>query len=130
MGFNPTLTAVISEDFDVPDSEATVTLKYLKSGVMSNITQASMQLTSKQQDAGGMNAEIAFNMSKKNRDICLACVTGWSGFTDDEKNKMKFSQSNLLKMMDESEEFVNWIIEKQEKLTSTVEGEEEEVEKN
>jgi hypothetical protein len=128
--FKPTLTAAIEETIDVPDSDATVTIKYLKPGVMAAITNESMKLTAKQQDSGGMNSEIAFNLSKKNNDIVLACVKGWSGFTDDASNTMKFSQANLLKMIDESEEFVSWVVEQHEKLSNRVESEQEAATKN
>jgi len=131
MSFKPTLTAAIERTFDVPDAEnSTVTIKYLKPGILDNISNASMQMTAKQQDSGGMNSEIAFNLSKKNRDIVLACVKSWTGFTDDATNRMKFTQSNLLKMIEESSDFVAWVIDKHNELTAEIEGEQEEVTKN
>jgi len=128
--FKPTLTAAIEETLNIPDSDATVTIKYLKPGIMAAITNASMQMTAKQQDSGGMNSEIAFNISKKNKDTVLACVKKWSGFTDDVGNTMKFSQANLMKMIDESDEFVTWVVEQHDKMSSRIEGEQEEAAKN
>ena len=128
--FSPTLTADIEETFDVPESDAKVTIKYLRPGVMNTIVQSSMQMTAKQQDTAGMKSEIAFNMTKKNRDIVFACVKGWSGFTNKESKPMKFTQPNLAQMIDESDEFVEWVVEKQEEMANDAEAEKEAVEKN
>lgn len=128
--FSPTLTADIEKIFEVPESDATVTLKYLRPGVMNSLIQASMQMTAKEQDTPGMKSEIAFNMTKKNRDIVFACVKGWSGFTNKESEPLKFTQANLGKMIAESDEFVEWVVEKQEEMANSAESEKEAAEKN
>ena len=129
MGFKPTLTAAVIRQIPVPDSKATVEFTCIRSGVMANLTNASMGVVSKQ-SGSGMNAEISFDTTKKNRDIVNACVTDWSGFKDENGNNLKFNAKNLATMMDNSSEFTDWVVETHEKIFAEVEGSEEEVTKN
>jgi len=127
--FKPQLTAVISKVLSIEGSTATVTIKYLKSGQMQGILQNSMDVISKPGPAG-METSITSNSSKRTREIVLACVTDWSGFKDENDRNMKFTPLNLNKMMEQSSEFVEFIVTAQDDLITEVEGEEEAVEKN
>jgi hypothetical protein len=128
--FTPTLTADIEETFEVEESDAKVVIKYLRPGVLNTITQSSMQLSAKQHDTADMRSEISFNLTKKNRDIVFACVKKWSGFTNSDSEPMKFTRNNLAKMIDESDEFVDWVVEKQEGMAEKIESQGEAVAKN
>lgn len=128
--FKPQITASVTKKIAIPESEgASITIKHLKSGIMQAIVQKSMQLTSKQ-GATGMASEIAFDLTQKPRDIVNACLTGWAGFKDESGKVLKFTPLNVAKMIDESTEFVDFVVSEQEKLDGEVSGAEEEVTKN
>lgn len=129
--FIPTITAELTDTIDVPGSKATITIRYIKPGVMKDITDQSMKLTSSEtDDSGGMKSSIAFNMSKKDRDIVRTCMIGWSGFTGKSKATLKFSASALEDMIKESTEFVKFVVEEHQRFSEEVEGEQEEAAKN
>jgi hypothetical protein len=127
--FKPQLTAVISKVLSIEGSTATVTIKHIKSGQMQNILQNSMEVISKP-GPSGMETAIISNSPKRTKEIVLACVTDWSGFKDENDRNMKFTPLNLNKMMEQSSEFVEFIVAAQDDLIAEVEGEEEAVEKN
>jgi len=127
--FKPQITTALTKKIDIPESEATVTIKHIKPGLMQAIVQGSMSVVSKQKDQG-MVQEVGFNLVKRSRDIVMASITAWSGFSDAEKRPMKFSSLNVAKMIDESSEFVDFIVAEQEKLNVEYEAEQEAVEKN
>lgn len=129
--FKPTLTAKISKTVDVPEANATITFDYIKPGVMQDISNSAMKLTSAEsEDSGSMKSSIAFNMSLKDRNIVRECMTGWSGFTGKSGSALKFSALALEDMMKESVEFVEFVVEEHGKFAEEVEGEAEEAEKN
>jgi hypothetical protein len=127
--FSPKLTTAVTKKIDVEGHNASITIKHIKSGIMASINQDSMTVESRQGD-GGMQTGITLNMTKKNRAIVTSCVTGWSGFEDDNGRPLKFSTANLIKMIEESNDFVSFVVEAQEKLNTEVEAEEEAEEKN
>ena len=129
--FKPTLSAAINRTVPIPDSDATIKIHYIKPGIMQDISQASMQLTSKETEASsGMRSEISFNMTKKDRAIVAECMDGWSGFTNKDGKALKFSQGALSDMIKESTDFVAFVVEAHDDLTEEVESEEEEAAKN
>ncbi len=129
--FKPTLTAKLEKTIDVPESDASITINYIKPGVMQDITNSAMKLTSAESDdSGGMKSSIAFNMSLKDRNIVRECMKGWTGFTGKSGSTLKFTQSALEDMMKESTEFVDFVVEEHEKYAEEVEGELEDAEKN
>ena len=129
--FNPTITAELSKTIDVQGAEASVTIKYIKPGVMKDISDQSMKLTSSEtDDSGGMRSSIAFNMSMKDRNIVRTCMKGWTGFTGKSGSALKFSAGALEDMIKESTEFVEFVVEEHKKFTEEVEGEQEEAAKN
>ena len=132
MGFSPRITSDISEAYQVPESKKSfITIKYIKPGVMQTLTQASMSVVSKQEkNSEKMVAEVSFDMHARNRDIVTACFEGWSGFEGKDGKPMKFTAANLVSMMDESVEFVDFVVECHEKLAETVEAETKVAEKN
>lgn len=129
--FTPTITAELSKTIDVPGAEATITILYIKPGVMKDITDQSMKLTSSEtDDSGGMKSSIAFNMSMKDRNTVRTCMKGWAGFTGKSGAALKFSASALEDMIKESTEFVEFVVEEHKKFSEEVEGEQEEATKN
>lgn len=131
MKFAPKLTAKKSKTISIPDFPATITIKYIKPGVMQNIVQSTMNITSKQKDdTAKMTNEVSFNLTAKNRAIVTECMEGWSGFLGENGKPMKFNALNLAKMMDESDDFVAFVVKEHEQFAEEVEAEEEEAEKN
>ncbi len=129
--FSPTLTAKISKTIDIPEIEASVTMGYVKPGIMQDITNTAMKLTSSESDdSKGMKANISFNMSLKDRMIVRECMEDWTGFKNKSGGKLKFSKAALEDMMKESTEFVDFVVEEQEKYAEEVEAELEDAEKN
>jgi hypothetical protein len=131
--FKPTLTAAKKKTIDIPEAKpkATITIQYIKPGIMQNITEASMNLTSKESDnERGMKSEISFNMTQKDRNIVRECMIGWSGFTGETGTKLKFGREALEDMIMESSEFVDFVVEEHKELAKEVEGKEEEATKN
>lgn len=129
--FTPAITAEISKTIDVPGSEATITIKYIKPGVMKDISDSSMKITSSEtDDSGGMRSSIAFNMSMKDRNIVRTCMKGWTGFTGKSGAALKFSAEALEDMIRESTKFVEFVVEEHKKYSEEVEAEQEEAAKN
>jgi hypothetical protein len=129
MAFVPRITTAVTKKIDIEGHDASVIIKHIKSGAMQTINQDSMVVESKQGD-GGMQTGITINLTKKNRAIVMACVTNWAGFKDDNDRPLKFSALNLAKMIDESSEFVDFIVSEQDKLDEEVSAEVEAEEKN
>jgi len=126
--FKPTVSANPPRVVPVPDSTATVEITYIKPGIQRTIESNSMSAASKQTNSG-MNMEIGFNTDKRERDIVQACCTGWTSFTDEYGNNMKFNAKNLALMLQENG-FVEWVVEEHEKIAAEIEGAEEEATKN
>ena len=124
--FKPTLTDEIKRTLQVPNSDASVEIRALKSGEMELIRQDTLDTSS---DGEG-KMTIGFSLSKRRTAVVEACTTGWSGFTGISGNPLKFNAGNLAKMIVESTEFVEWVYEEHTKLIEEIESEEEEVEKN
>ena len=131
MKFAPKLTAKISKTIPIEGTDATISIKYIKPGTMQNIIQSTMNLVSKQaDDTDKMRSEVSFNLTAKNRAIVSECMEGWSGFLNEVDKPLKFNAVNLNKMMDESDDFVAFVVSEHEKLAEEVEAKLEEAEKN
>jgi hypothetical protein len=131
MKFAPKLTAEITKVIPIEGSDASITIKYIKPGVMQNIIQSTMNLVSKQaDDTDKMRSEVSFNLTAKNRAIVQECMKGWTGFLNESDKPLKFNALNLTKMMDESDDFVAFVVAEHDKLAEEVESKLEEAEKN
>ncbi len=131
MSFTPCITSVIDKKIPVPDSEATITIKHIKPGIMQGIIQSTMNVVSKQQgDSEKMASEISFSMYSKNKAVVQECMTHWTGFKNEGGKNMKFNAINLLKMIAESDDFVDFVIKEHDKLDEEVAAEAGEAEKN
>lgn len=131
MSFLPKLTAKKTKKISVPGSDASITIKYIKPGVMQALIQSTLNVVSKQADASEkMMSEVSFNIFGRNKLIVQECVEGWVGFTNEEDKPLKFSAMNLAKMIEESDDFVDFIVKEHDKFTEEIEAEFPEIEKN
>ena len=129
--FKPTLTSTRFKTIDIPGSNASITIKYIKPGEMQDIVDSSMKLgSSESEGSASMQMNIKFNMSLRSRNIVRACMDSWSGFTNKSGGKLKFSAGALEDMIKESTEFVDFVVEEHEKYAEEIEGKEDEAEKN
>lgn len=127
--FEPKITTVATKTLPIEGHDAAITIKHIKSGQMQSIDQDSM-VTEYKQGQSGMEIGLTVNSTKKSRAIVTACVSGWEGFKDVNNKPLKFSALNLMKMIDESKEFVDFVVEEHDKFASEIESEKEEEEKN
>lgn len=129
--FAPKLTGKITKDLHIEGHDAIVVIKYVKPGVVQKILQSTLNVIAKQgKGQEDMVTEIGFRLYDRNVLLVKECAIGWTGFKDEDGKEMKFNATNLEKMIQESDEFVDFVAAGHEKFSEEVQAEMEEAEKN
>lgn len=120
------LTTERKQWFTFPQDESgetQVEIKHLKPGEVSDIETQANRIVGRHTEDGNFNTEVDFNFSARSQMILKKCVVGFKGFEDERGKKMKCTDKNKLRLMNEFDWFFAQLEEFRTELAETVEAE-------